>query len=89
MKIEVAEFEILDLDPAELAEQLTLIDHDLLKEITPSEFLHKNFDNPKLSSAFTSMVNKFNEVSQDPPMKYAYCCQASISLSVVDSLGCH
>jgi len=57
----MTEFEILDLDPSELAEQLTLIDHDLLKVITPAEFLHKNFDNPKLSPSFTAMVNKFNE----------------------------
>jgi hypothetical protein len=57
------EIQILELDPTDVAEQVCLIDHDLLKAIMPSEFLQKNFDNPKLSPNFTSMVNKFNEVS--------------------------
>jgi len=61
LKIDVQDLEILDIDYIELAEQITLIDHDLLKAITPNEFLHKNFDSPKSAPFFNAMVNKFNE----------------------------
>eukprot|EP00026_Physarum_polycephalum_P000460 Phypoly_transcript_00461.p1 GENE.Phypoly_transcript_00461~~Phypoly_transcript_00461.p1 ORF type:complete len:1571 (+),score=342.16 Phypoly_transcript_00461:421-4713(+) len=44
-----------------MAIQLTLVDHELLRAIKPSEFLHKNFTRLASSPNFNCMVNKFNE----------------------------
>lgn len=44
-----------------MAIQITLVDHELLRAIKPSEFLHKNFTRLALSPNFNCMVNKFNE----------------------------
>jgi hypothetical protein len=61
VSIEVANLEILDIEPQILAEQISLIDHDLFKAIAPHEFLQCNFNHSSQSPGFAAMVGKFNE----------------------------
>lgn len=55
-----SQFALEALDEAELAEQMTLIDHDLFKTIPLNEFLGKAFTKPERSPAYARMVEKFN-----------------------------
>lgn len=68
-KLEAGKFEFNDLDPIEVAQQLTLIEHDIFKDIQDVEFHHLNWkkEDPKLRRKLASnilrMVERFNTVS--------------------------
>jgi len=56
----------IDLDEAEIARQLTLIEFDFFSVIQPSELLNQAWNKPKLrhrASNVLSMINRTNEVS--------------------------
>jgi len=55
--------QFLEVDPEELAIQITLIDQDLFKAVSSLEFLQQRFNNPDTSPSFTAIVKKFNETS--------------------------
>lgn len=68
-KLEAGKFEFNDLDPVEVAQQLTLIEHDIFKDIQDVEFHHLNWkkEDPKvrrkLAANILRMVERFNTVS--------------------------
>jgi hypothetical protein len=68
-KLEAGKFEFNDLDPVEVAQQLTLIEHDIFKDIQDVEFHHLNWkkEDPKvrrrLAPNILRMVERFNTVS--------------------------
>ena len=60
--IELKDIDIVEIDAGQLAEHMTTIDHDLLKEIAGQEFLMMSFASAQTSPGFAAMVAKFNEV---------------------------
>jgi hypothetical protein len=59
-------FHITDIDPLEIARQLTLIDHRLLQKITPKEFLNQSWTKEKkesLAPGITQCTKRFNQIS--------------------------
>ena len=48
-----------------VAQQLTLLDHQLLKRIKDKELLHKNFLDPKKAPTFNLVVAQANKVGSD------------------------
>jgi len=56
-----AQIDVLDVGFSVLAEQVSLIDHDLFKGIAGHEFLRLNFNTAEKSPGFAGMVAKFNE----------------------------
>mmetsp|Transcript_637 Transcript_637/g.885 ORF Transcript_637/g.885 Transcript_637/m.885 type:complete len:501 (+) Transcript_637:242-1744(+) len=68
-KLEAGKFEFNDLDPVEVAQQLTLIEHDIFKDIQDVEFHNLNWkkEDPKvrrkLAANILRMVERFNTVS--------------------------
>jgi hypothetical protein len=56
---------IIELDALELARQITLIDHNLVRGIKTSELMHKQFEKDKSSTpgvvAFNSRMDQVNE----------------------------
>eukprot|EP01102_Stenamoeba_stenopodia_P020892 TRINITY_DN8295_c0_g1_i1.p1 TRINITY_DN8295_c0_g1~~TRINITY_DN8295_c0_g1_i1.p1 ORF type:complete len:975 (+),score=198.96 TRINITY_DN8295_c0_g1_i1:278-3202(+) len=60
-------FEILTADTLTVAQQLTLIDHDMLKSILTTEFLKKAFSKPELCPNFMEMADRFNTWSMWVP----------------------
>lgn len=62
-----AAYELLDVDPVELARQLTLIDYDLFGQIRPAELLNQSWNKPKLkhrSPHVLEMIQRFNTLSK-------------------------
>ena len=61
-----AAYDLLDIDPVELARQLTLIDYDLFGQIRPAELLNQSWNKPKLkhrSPHVLEMIQRFNTLS--------------------------
>jgi hypothetical protein len=59
--------ELMDLDPVELARQITLIDYELFGQIRPSELLNLSWNKPKLkhrSPHVLEMIQRFNTLSK-------------------------
>lgn len=57
----------MDLDPTEVARQLTLIDSNLYRAIKPQECLGQPWNKPGASQRapnITSMISRFNQVNQ-------------------------
>ena len=57
--------DICDCDPTEFAEQLALMEHDVLQRVTPNEFLHSAWmkkDAETKAPNITHMTNIFNNV---------------------------
>jgi son of sevenless-like protein len=63
LKVNPEEFNLLQLNPVELAKQMTLLEHQHFQAIAPLEFLQKNFTKPAKSPNFHLMVAKFNQWS--------------------------
>jgi len=61
--LEPGRFEFNDLDPLEVAQQLTLIENALFREIRDNELLNYNPKNKKRSPNISRMVERFNSVS--------------------------
>ncbi|KAL6049434.1 putative Smooth muscle caldesmon [Balamuthia mandrillaris] len=56
--------EFLSLSAQELAQQLTLIDHELFKVVPSKELVKKRFMDAETSPHFTALVNRFNLTGQ-------------------------
>eukprot|EP01124_Arcella_intermedia_P034493 TRINITY_DN8562_c0_g1_i1.p1 TRINITY_DN8562_c0_g1~~TRINITY_DN8562_c0_g1_i1.p1 ORF type:complete len:652 (+),score=164.47 TRINITY_DN8562_c0_g1_i1:30-1958(+) len=54
---------ILVFNPTEIARQLTLIDHQLFRDIPPIELLHKHFTKEDQSPALQKLANRFNQIT--------------------------
>mmetsp|Transcript_15871 Transcript_15871/g.47673 ORF Transcript_15871/g.47673 Transcript_15871/m.47673 type:complete len:1703 (-) Transcript_15871:102-5210(-) len=52
-----------DLSVVEIAEALTLIEFEVFKNITPDEFLQKNFTKSETSPLLHTCIRRFNQVS--------------------------
>lgn len=62
-----AQLELMDIDPVELARQITLIDYELFGQIRPSELLNQSWNKPKLkhrSPHVLEMIQRFNTLSR-------------------------
>ena len=60
-------YELLDIDPQEMARQITLIDYDLFGQIRPAELLNQSWNKPKLkhrSPHVLEMIQRFNTLSR-------------------------
>eukprot|EP01103_Thecamoeba_quadrilineata_P010049 TRINITY_DN2073_c1_g1_i1.p1 TRINITY_DN2073_c1_g1~~TRINITY_DN2073_c1_g1_i1.p1 ORF type:complete len:680 (+),score=98.90 TRINITY_DN2073_c1_g1_i1:765-2804(+) len=60
-------FDILSINPRLIAEQLSVIDHDLLQRIKIGEVLNKNYMEPEKCPSFMEMVSRFNHWSMFVP----------------------
>lgn len=61
---ECSEIDVLEEDPAEVAGQLSHLDHEALKVIPVSELLNKNFMDPAKSPYFHKMAETWNKVNK-------------------------
>jgi hypothetical protein len=62
--------QLLDLHPLEVARQLTLIEHNLYRTITPCECLRQRWtskDKATLAPNIIALIDRFNKVSR-------WCC---------------
>uniref|UniRef100_A0A6B2L5K5 Ras-GEF domain-containing protein n=1 Tax=Arcella intermedia TaxID=1963864 RepID=A0A6B2L5K5_9EUKA len=65
-KIFLPELDWMDLDPQEIARQLTLIEFEMLYKIKPSEFLNQSWNKPKLrhnAKNILDYIDYFNKFS--------------------------
>eukprot|EP01125_Pyxidicula_operculata_P022034 TRINITY_DN883_c3_g2_i4.p1 TRINITY_DN883_c3_g2~~TRINITY_DN883_c3_g2_i4.p1 ORF type:complete len:733 (+),score=160.94 TRINITY_DN883_c3_g2_i4:116-2314(+) len=56
-------YSVLDFHPTDLAEQITLIDHQMFSKITPDELLNKNFTKEELCPNLTKISERFNQMT--------------------------
>eukprot|EP00761_Pharyngomonas_kirbyi_P009972 gb/GECH01009990.1/.p1 GENE.gb/GECH01009990.1/~~gb/GECH01009990.1/.p1 ORF type:complete len:854 (+),score=250.42 gb/GECH01009990.1/:1-2562(+) len=62
-----SKLDIFDIDELEIARQLTIVEHDLFREIQPSELLNQAWNKPKIrhrSPHVYQMIQRFNKVSE-------------------------
>eukprot|EP00028_Trichosphaerium_sp_Am-I-7-wt_P004832 CAMPEP_0168525882 /NCGR_PEP_ID=MMETSP0405-20121227/11593_1 /TAXON_ID=498012 /ORGANISM="Trichosphaerium sp, Strain Am-I-7 wt" /LENGTH=624 /DNA_ID=CAMNT_0008548531 /DNA_START=1 /DNA_END=1875 /DNA_ORIENTATION=+ len=62
-----SEMTVLDIHPLEMARQIALMDHNLLKKMKPNEFLNGNWtkaDKKKLAPNILKMIARFNRISE-------------------------
>eukprot|EP01102_Stenamoeba_stenopodia_P003734 TRINITY_DN1388_c0_g1_i1.p1 TRINITY_DN1388_c0_g1~~TRINITY_DN1388_c0_g1_i1.p1 ORF type:complete len:628 (-),score=134.70 TRINITY_DN1388_c0_g1_i1:326-2209(-) len=63
LRVNPTEFNLLQLDPTDLAKQMTLLDHQNFQGIPQSEWANKAYSKPSKSPNFHLMVSKFNQWS--------------------------
>jgi len=51
---------VLDINPVELARQMTIAEHALFKAISPAEYLHGNYSVPERSPGLRRFIASFN-----------------------------
>uniref|UniRef100_A0A6B2L9K6 Ras-GEF domain-containing protein n=1 Tax=Arcella intermedia TaxID=1963864 RepID=A0A6B2L9K6_9EUKA len=56
-------FNILTFNPKDIAKQITLMDHQMFKEISPNELLKKNFMNEEKSPTIKKFSERFNLIT--------------------------
>jgi len=64
--LDITAFSLLDIEPIEVARQLTLVEYNLYKKIRPYECINQNWnrsDKEKIAPNILSFINRFNEVS--------------------------